>query len=297
MWAIVWQLAAGSSYRNVVAWPLLDHRRSCVTGLQIVAVKLLLNAVLDVRIRLPSWLRGRRLNHRRPVQPLEVSETTYKPAFRSRSSAEGPTRRPHRPLRRLGHFPRLAGKRLLLICRRGSLANRSAVGATSAAGRLLNGGSCRRRACWLVGGLPERLDFAACRRLSVDGNCPLLSAGSGVAGSYCQSADGLVGRRASEVICTNWRNVKRHDCGGWPVEIARSVYFFLRWLLGAFQLRLEREWPATNWRWPQRSHRGRLAQTLVQVVITPEPPPCKSPHLRRPDGQPPPPNNNRTHGS
>ena len=72
-----------------------------------------------------------------------------------------------------------------------------------------------------------------------------------------------------QVILHELAHVKRHDLvWGWPVEIARIVYFFhplVYWV--AYQLRLERELACDQLAMARSGHPpADYAQTLVQVV-------------------------------
>ena len=131
--------------------------------------------------------------------------------------------------------------------------------------------------------------------VSVAGDCPLFVCGLWrprlVLPSRLMASLGPAERR--QVILHELAHVKRHDLAwGWPVEIARIVYFFhplVYWV--AYQLRLERELACDQLAMARSGHTpADYAQTLVQVVShASEPAALQSRrHLRRPDGQPTP---------
>jgi beta-lactamase regulating signal transducer with metallopeptidase domain len=107
--------------------------------------------------------------------------------------------------------------------------------------------------------------------VSVDGDCPLFVCGLWrtrlVLPSRLMASLGAAERR--QVILHELAHVKRHDLAwGWPVEIARIVYFFhplVYWV--AYQLRLERELACDQLAMARSGHTpADYAQTLVQVV-------------------------------
>ena len=93
-----------------------------------------------------------------------------------------------------------------------------------------------------------------------------------------------------QVILHELAHVKRRDLPwGWPVEIARIVYFFhplVYWV--AHQLRLERELACDQLAMARSGHTAAdYAQTLVQVVShVSQPPAAGRRNLRRLERQP-----------
>jgi beta-lactamase regulating signal transducer with metallopeptidase domain len=107
--------------------------------------------------------------------------------------------------------------------------------------------------------------------VSVAGDCPLFVCGLWqprlVLPSRLLAA--LSGAERRQVILHELAHIKRHDLiWGWPVEIARTVYFFhpLVWW-AAYQMRLERELACDQLAMARSGHPpADYAQTLVQVV-------------------------------
>jgi beta-lactamase regulating signal transducer with metallopeptidase domain len=107
--------------------------------------------------------------------------------------------------------------------------------------------------------------------VSIAGDCPLFVCGLWrpvlvLPGSLLGSLDPSERR---QVILHELGHVKRHDLAwGWPVEIARIIYFFnplAYWT--AYQLRLERELACDQLAMARSGHSpADYAQTLVQVV-------------------------------
>ncbi len=107
--------------------------------------------------------------------------------------------------------------------------------------------------------------------VSVATDCPLFVCGLWrprlvLPSRLMASLDGAARR---QVILHELAHVKRHDLPwGWPVEIARIVYFFhplVYWV--AYQLRLERELACDQLAMAHSGHPpADYAQTLVQVV-------------------------------
>jgi beta-lactamase regulating signal transducer with metallopeptidase domain len=107
--------------------------------------------------------------------------------------------------------------------------------------------------------------------VAVAGDCPLFVCGFWrsrlVLPSRLMASLGLAERR--QVILHELAHIKRHDLlWGWPVEIARILYFFhplVYWV--AYQLRLERELACDQLAMARSGHTAAdYAQTLVQVV-------------------------------
>ena len=107
--------------------------------------------------------------------------------------------------------------------------------------------------------------------VAVEGECPLFVCGLWrprlVLPSRLMASLGPADRR--QVLLHELAHIKRHDLPwGWPVEIARIVYFFhplVYWV--AYQLRLERELACDQLAMARSGHTAAdYAQTLVQVV-------------------------------
>ncbi len=114
--------------------------------------------------------------------------------------------------------------------------------------------------------------------VAVDGDCPLFVCGLWrsrlVLPNRLMASLGAAERR--QVILHELAHVKRRDLAwGWPVEIARIVYFFhplVYWV--AYQLRLERELACDQLAMACSGHTAAdYAQTLVQVVTHASQPP------------------------
>ncbi len=107
--------------------------------------------------------------------------------------------------------------------------------------------------------------------VSVTGDCPLFVCGLWqprlVLPSRLLASLSRAERR--QAILHELAHIKRRDLiWGWPVEIARTVYFFhpLVWW-AAYQLRLERELACDQLAMARSGHPpAEYAQTLVQVV-------------------------------
>jgi beta-lactamase regulating signal transducer with metallopeptidase domain len=115
--------------------------------------------------------------------------------------------------------------------------------------------------------------------VSVEGDCPLFVCGLWrtrlVLPSRLMASLGPAERR--QVILHELAHVKRRDLvWGWPIEIARIVYFFhplVYW--AAYQLRLERELACDQLAMARSGHTAAgYAQTLVQVVSHSSQPPA-----------------------
>jgi beta-lactamase regulating signal transducer with metallopeptidase domain len=279
MWAIVWQVALLVAVATLIAWLL--RRSSPVVRYwlwQIVAIKLLLMPFWTFAIPLPSWAESKPPERLTSLQPSEnLHDNAYKPPLppplpsgTTPDVAGTPHAAPFwEPLAAIGwqawlllgwcvvvlwQIVRLLGQRLRLA-------------------RLLKRGVPTSGE--LAGLVTELAAQIGLRRVpaavSVDGDCPLFVCGLWrtrlVLPSRLMASLGAAERR--QVILHELAHVKRHDLAwGWPVEIARIVYFFhplVYWV--AYQLRLERELACDQLAMARSGHTpADYAQTLVQVV-------------------------------
>ena len=279
MWAVVWQLALVAVIATLIAWLL--RRSSPVVRYwlwQIVAVKLLLMPFWTFAIPFPSWVQSRPPELPASFQPPQnLGNDAYKPGFPTplpSTETPGAVAAPHaapfrEPLAAIGwqawlllvwlvvvlwQIVRLLGQHLRLA--------RLLKRAVPAEGGL----------AWLVADLAGEIGLRrAPAVVSVDGDCPLFVCGLWrsrlVLPSRLMASLGPAERR--QVILHELAHVKRHDLAwGWPVEIARIVYFFhplVYWV--AYQLRLERELACDQLAMARSGHTAAdYAQTLVQVV-------------------------------
>ncbi len=278
-WAVVWQLALLVAVATLVAWLL--RRSSPVVRYwlwQIVAIKLLLMPFWTFAIPLPSWAESKPPERLASFQPQEkLGGDALKPLLPSPlpsgitpDAAGTPHTAPFwEPLAVIGwqawllltwcvvvlwQVVRLLGQRLRLA----KLLKRGVPTSGELAGLVAE----------LAGQINLRRVPAA---VSVDGDCPLFVCGLWrtrlVLPSRLMDSLGTAERR--QVILHELAHVKRHDLvWGWPVEIARIVYFFhplVYWV--AYQLRLERELACDQLAMARSGHTpADYAQTLVQVV-------------------------------
>ena len=279
MGAVLWQSAVLVALAALIAWCL--RRSSPVVRYwlwQIVAIKLLLMPFWTSYVPLPSWAKGT------PVSPSVTSQPAEKPgdelgdllSRQPRPLAEGPDGKATSHTWSLwevfaavtwqawllltwcavvvGQVLRLAGQRLRLA--------RLFKQSVPASGELAA----------LVAELAQEIGL---RRVPaavlVAGDCPLFVCGLWrprlVLPSRLLASLSPAERR--QVILHELAHVKRHDLlWGWPVEIARIVYFFhplVYWV--GYQLRLERELACDQLAMAHSGHPpADYAQTLVQVV-------------------------------
>ncbi len=286
MWAAVWQLALVVAIATLIAWLL--RRSSPVVRYwlwQIVAIKLLLMPFWTFAIPLPSWAENKPPERSVSVRsPENLASKAYKPAFptplpstKTSNAAAAPHATPFwEPLAAIGwqawllllwcvvvlwQIVRLLGQRLRLA----RLLKRAVPAGSELAELVLQ----------LAAQVGLRRVPAA---VSVDGDCPLFVCGLGrprlVLPSRLMASLGAAERR--QVILHELAHVRRHDLAwGWPVEIARIVYFFhplVYWV--AYQLRLERELACDQLAMARSGHTpADYAQTLVQVVSHASQPP------------------------
>jgi beta-lactamase regulating signal transducer with metallopeptidase domain len=286
MWAIVWQLALVVAIATLIAWLL--RRSSPVVRYwlwQIVAIKLLLMPFWTFAIPLPSWAESKPIEQAASIQPpAGWDKNVYKPDLakalpsgNTPDATAAPDVTPFwEPLAAIGwqgwllsvwciavlwQIIRLFGQRLRL--------DRLLKRAVPTEGELA------ALVTELAGQIRLRRVPAV---VSVDGECPLFVCGLWrsrlVLPSRLMASLGVAERR--QVILHELAHVKRHDLlWGWPVEIARIVYFFhplVYWV--AYQLRLERELACDQLAMARSGHTAAdYAQTLVQVVSHASQPP------------------------
>ena len=278
-WAIIWQVAVVVAVATLIAWLL--RRSSPVVRYwlwQIVAIKLLLMPFWTFAIPLPSWAENKPPERSASVEPPEkLDGKAYKP--------------PLPPPLPSGTTPDAAGaphaapfwESLAAIGWQAWLLLTWSVVVLWQIVRLL--GQRLRLAKLLKRGVPTSGELAALvaelagqinlRRVPaavlVDGDCPLFVCGLWRTRLVLPSRlmDSLGAPERRQVILHELAHVKRHDLTwGWPVEIARIVYFFhplVYWV--AYQLRLERELACDQLAMARSGHTpADYAQTLVQVV-------------------------------
>ena len=278
MGAFVWQSTLLVALAALVAWLL--RRSSPVVRYwlwQIVAIKLLLMPFWTSYVPLPTWAASRPVEQsatsRPAAGPVEDSDRLM---FRTSGVGGSPAAKPPpRPvvLGTVGGGDLASLAAVDLVCGR-------AV-AVGAAGGPTSGGwpGCCGRALpaddELAGLVAELAGQPGLRRVpavvSVAGDCPLFVCGLWrprlvLPGRLMASLDRPARR---QVILHELAHVKRHDLlWGWPVEIARIVYFFhplVYWV--AYQIRLERELACDQLAMAHSGHPpADYAQTLVQVV-------------------------------
>ena len=279
MASILWQSTVLVILAAVVAWCL--RRSSPVVRYwlwQIVAIKLLLMPFWTSYVPLPTWASSRPAEQTATVPPIAgpVDESrqplTTRPPWwpeAGRSEVALPAPSLWAPLEAitwqawlllawtaivLWQFGRVVGQhwKLARLLRQGTPADEDLAG--------------------LVVELAEQLGLRRVpTAVSVATHCPLFVCGvrqprlvlpSRLMASLDRSA-----RR--QVILHELAHVKRRDLlWGWPVEIARIVYFFhpfVYWI--AYRLRLERELACDQLAMARSGHPpAEYAQTLVQVV-------------------------------
>lgn len=279
MWAVVWQSVVLVGLATVIARLLRRSSPSVRYWLwQIVAIKLLLMPFWTFAIPLPSWIGGQPDERAVAFQPgLKTGEDMPRTmraeradAGDSPSKAESPPAPPFwAPLSDMtwqawlllawialvfGQAVRLLGQRLRLsgLLKRGISADDDTVALVAQLARQIG---LRR--------VPEVVSIA--------GDCPLFVCGMWrsrlVLPGRLMASLGEAERR--QVLLHELAHLKRHDLAwGWPIEIARIVYFFhplVYWV--AYQLRLERELGCDQIAMAQSGHTpADYAQTLVQVV-------------------------------
>jgi len=279
MGALVWQSTLLVALAALVAWLLRGSSPVVRYWLwQIVAVKLLLMPFWTFYVPLPTWAMSTPVEQSATSQPAAGPvEDSDRLVFRNPSGlAEGAggeatshTWSFWEPFAAvtwqawllgawfavvLWQFARLLGQRLRLA-------------------RLLNqGDGVDEDLAGLVAQLAGELGLRRVPAVvSVAADCPLFVCGLWrsrlvVPSRLMASLDGSARR---QVILHELAHVKRHDLPwGWPVEIARIVYFFhplVYWV--AYHIRLERELACDQLAMAHSGHPpADYAQTLVQVV-------------------------------
>jgi beta-lactamase regulating signal transducer with metallopeptidase domain len=280
MGAVLWQSTLLVALAALIGWCL--RRSSPVVRYwlwQIVAIKLLLMPFWACYVPLPSWARGT------PVSAPVVLRSAEMPSDNSNVARdEGPLSRRERARVRAGDetqnllaesFAAITWQAWLLLAWFAVVVWQF-VRLISQRLRLA---SLLRQAVPLSGELAELVAESArqmgLRRVpaavSVEGECPLFVCGLWRSQLVLPSRllASLSGAEQRQVILHELAHIKRHDLiWGWPVEIARIVYFFhplVYWV--AYQLRLERELACDQLAMARSGHPpADYAQTLVQVV-------------------------------
>jgi bla regulator protein blaR1 len=279
IWAVAWQFALVAAVATVIAWLLQRSSPAVRYWLwQIVTIKLLLMPFWVYAVPLPSWAETRPIERVAVLQPVKApgndlaqpATSTTVATDDAAGKAAVPEAEPFwAPLSALTWHSwllvawfaavvwqciRLLVQRLRLACllKRGVIENGPLAGLVADMARQIG---LRR--------VPEVVLAA--------GDCPLFVCGLWrsrlVAPERLMAALGLAERR--QVILHELSHIKRRDLAwGWPIEIARIVYFFhplVHWV--AYQLRLERELACDQLAMSRSGNSAAdYAQTLVQVV-------------------------------
>lgn len=279
MGAILWQSVVLVALAASVAWLL--RRSSPVVRYwlwQIVAIKLLLMPFWSFAVPLPSWATSKpesppAISQRPEVSGEKLDRMLVQRPLPLAGDAGGEASLPGTPFWEslatiswqawllaawsavvVWQFLRLLRQRLLLarLLRRGTPADKDITG--------------------IVAELAEELGLRRVpTAVSVADDCPVFVCG--IWRSWLVLPSRLMARldqaRRRQVVLHELAHIKRHDLAwGWPVEIARIVYFFnplVYWV--AYQLGLEREL-ACDQLAMARSGRppADYAETLVQVI-------------------------------
>jgi bla regulator protein blaR1 len=279
MGALIWQSTLLVALAAVAAWLL--RRSSPVVRYwlwQIIAIKLLLMPVWTFWVPLPTWAAGRPAEPSATSQPIAGSvEDTGRAVFRYPPGlAEG------RSGKAISHtwslwepVAAITWQTWLLLAWLAIVLWQLArlLGQRLRLARLLRqntpaGEDVTELVAELAGQLGLRGVPAA---VSVAADCPVFVCG--LWRSRLVLPDRLMASldrpQRQQVILHELAHIKRHDLlWGWPVEIARIVYFFhplVYWV--AYQLRFERELACDQLAMAHSGHPpAAYAQTLVQVV-------------------------------
>ena len=279
MAAILWQSVALVALAALIAWFL--RRSSPVVRYwlwQIVAIKLLLMPFWNFAVPLPSWEASKPASPPAISQPSEVlgEDSRQIPLQRPLPMARdagGEVPLPGTPFRDalatiswrawlllawsavvVWQFLRLLRQRLRLarLLRESTPADRETTGIVAE----------------LAGQLGLRRVPTA---VSVAGDCPVFVCG--IRRSWLVLPSRLMAlldqHRRRQVVLHELAHIKRRDLAwGWPMEIAKIVYFFnplVYWV--AYQLDLERELACDQLAMARSGHPpAEYAQTLVQVI-------------------------------
>ncbi|MEN6406593.1 MAG: M56 family metallopeptidase [Thermoguttaceae bacterium] len=279
MAAVLWQSVVLVALAALIAWFL--RRSSPVVRYwlwQIVAIKLLLMPFWSFYVPLPSWATSKPVSPPATSQRSDVlgEDSERMPLQRPLSLAQdagGEATWPGTPFWEslttiswrawllsawsavvVWQFLRLLRQRLRLtrVLRQSTPADKDLTGLVAE----LAGQLGLRRAPTVV---------------SVTDDCPVFVCG--IWRSWLVLPRGLLDRlderRRRQVVLHELAHIQRHDLAwGWPVEIARIVYFFnplVYWV--AYQLGLERELACDQLAMAHSGHPpAEYAQTLVQVI-------------------------------
>jgi beta-lactamase regulating signal transducer with metallopeptidase domain len=279
MIAVAWQSALLVAAATLIAWLL--RRASPVVRYwlwQIVAVKLLLMPFWTLAVPLPAWTETKPVAESAAVRPSEGSGADqFRLMPRNVSSLpDGPGGKSSLQAPQFWDiFSAVTWRAWLLLawmavllwqCVRLFMQHLQLT-------KLLNQGV--PASAGLIGLVAElagqiglsRVPAAVC----VAGDCPLFVCGLWRPRLVLPGRllDSLEPAERRQVVLHELGHIKRHDLfWGWPIEIARIVYFFnplVYW--AAYQIRLERELACDQLAMAQSGHPpAEYAQTLVQVV-------------------------------
>ncbi len=279
MAAVLWQSALLVMFVAIVAWWL--RRSSPVIRYwlwQIVAIKLLLMPFWTFVLPMPSWTQVTPRPQSAALQPAEgfydssgrlAANRAFPSSDGSRSEAAASTASWWEPLAAINWQTWLMSAWCLIVLWQIA---RLAIQRRRLAALLRRGGFAGGELCHLVAELSQQ---AGLRRAPavvwVTGDCPLFVCGLWRPRLVLpdQLFTALTPTERRQVVLHELAHLKRRDLAwGWPVEIARIVYFFnplVHWV--AYQLRLERELACDQFAMARSGHPpADYAQTLVQVV-------------------------------
>jgi bla regulator protein blaR1 len=279
MGAVLWQSTLLVALAAAVAWCM--RRSSPVVRYwlwQIVAIKLLLMPFWTLAIPLPGWPESRPLGQATAFQPTEDADNRPERLMRPQPLPfeQGPGKEGTARVASVDETPvPVTWQAWLLAVWFAIVLWQFAriVGQRMRLARLL--GQAVPASGELAGLVAELAGHIGLRRVpgavSVAGECPLF-----VCGLWrprlvfpSQLLASLDSAKRRQVILHELAHVKRHDLvWGWPVEIARIIYFFhplVYWV--AYQLRLEQELACDQLAMARSGHSAAdYAQTLVQVA-------------------------------
>ncbi|MGD0516838.1 MAG: M56 family metallopeptidase [Thermoguttaceae bacterium] len=278
MIAVAWQSALLVAAATLIA--LLLRRTSPVVRFclwQIVAVKLLLMPFWTLAIPLPTWWQNSSTEQSVVFQPIEIAnKEAVRPVFQHPPAlTTGPgTDVAHAPSlwEKIGEIKWQAWLLLIWFLMVFWQFVRLVIQRIRLAKLFKQAGPANGELAGLVAELAgqiglSRVPAAVC----VAGDCPLFVCGLWRPRLVLPERllDSLDQSERRQVVLHELGHIKRRDLfWGWPIEIARIVYFFnplAYW--AAYQIRLERELACDQLAMARSGHPpAEYAQTLVQVV-------------------------------
>jgi beta-lactamase regulating signal transducer with metallopeptidase domain len=279
MGAVLWQSTLLIAFAAVIAWWL--RRSSPVVRYwlwQIVAIKVLLMPFWTFALPLPSWAESKPHGPAAAIGPAnDVTDSpgqalTQPPVASVKEPATDAESRIASSWKALSAITWQAWLLLLWIAAVLGQFLHLLIQRFRLAGLLRRGAAVQGELAGLVAELAAQVGLRRAPAIvSVAEDCPLFVCGLWrprlVVPSRLMASLNSAERR--QVILHELAHLKRRDLfWGWPVEIARMVYFFhpLVWWV-AYQLRLERELACDQLAMARSGHPpADYAQTLVQVV-------------------------------